>query len=115
MRLLIDTTGSFAKVFIIVDALDEHATGVESPQSLVAQLRQLRPTVHLLITSRLLASIDKELADFLRLDIRATSSDVEKFVEYSIRSAPRLERHVAADPTLEHSIKTAVISSCDGM
>lgn len=74
------------RVFILVDAIDELNTS--SRQALLRMLRSLpQESLRLLITSRVLPDIDKELPKNVNVQIRPSREDLERFTHLRIREA----------------------------
>jgi hypothetical protein len=71
----------YAKVFIVVDALDECSESNGSQMKLLKALRSLTEPVNLMVTSRDLPSIEQHFREAHRLYIRATDEDVTKYVQ----------------------------------
>jgi hypothetical protein len=96
--VLASEIGTYSKVFIVVDALDE-CPGDGTRESLLKELQGLAPSVRLLVTSRDLPSIAQHLYDAERLDIPANNQDVQEYVRGRIAQASRrpvkeLQEHV---------------------
>ena len=102
-----------SKIFFIVDALDECSDEVR--WDLVEKLRGLGPRTRLLITSRPLNSIDQELQDFARLEIKADKADLELYIDHHITKNKHLERVVQKSPALRGDIKEAVVKTAEQM
>ena len=98
----------FSRVFVVVDALDECLDN--NRFLLLNALRSLWSNVNLMITSRDLLSIAQLLPGTRRMDIRATDSDVRRYVEGRIARAPR--RHLKA---LREIIVDKVAENVKGM
>ena len=104
----------FNKVYLFLDALDECAD--ESRRdTLLDQLRNLRPKVNLMVTSRYLDSIANILEGSAKVDIEASSEDLRKYVTGRIIRGSRLSRHARADETLAKDIEERVVNRADGM
>jgi hypothetical protein len=84
--------GTYTKVFIVVDALDECTETNGSRMKLLRALRSLAGPVNLMVTSRDLPSIEQHFRDAQRLDIRATDEDVTKYVQSQLANHPGLVR-----------------------
>ena len=104
---------SHSKMFFIVDALDECSDEVR--WDLVEKVRNLGPGLRLLITSRPLNSIDRELEDFARLEIKADKGDLELYIDHHITKNKHLERVVQKSPALRGDIKAAVVKTAEQM
>jgi hypothetical protein len=107
--------GTFTKVFIIVDALDECSETDGTRATLVAALRSLATTVKLLVTSRDLASISRDFHEAKRLEIHATNHDVRTYIERRISQVPRLAIHVDGNSMMRKEIVKKVTANARGM
>jgi hypothetical protein len=88
----------FAKVFVLVDALDECADSGGVRTSLLAEIRKLPSRVHLLVTSRHSSAIEREFEKAGRLEIRASDHDIGRYLEGRIQTEHQLGRLVKTDP-----------------
>jgi hypothetical protein len=113
--LLKDEVGHFSDVFIIVDALDESSDSSGTRHGLIAEIQNLFPGIHLLVTSRHITNIESEFKRAARLEIHAKSEDIRIYLEDRLKKEKRLVRHVEADPKLGQTIVDSIISGCEGM
>ena len=97
----------FKRVFIIVDALDECCD--EMMWELMDSLRCLGDQVNLLVTSRSLETIQNEVEDFDRPEIKANKADLEISINKHIQKNRNLRRIVGKSPLIEEDIKIAVV------
>jgi len=102
-------------VFIVVDALDECPEDNGTRAGLVTELRSLPGTVNLMVTSRDLTSIARVFLGAKRLDIRANTQDLRRYIQGRISREPRLAGHVKGDPTLQDYIVKKVLENVRGM
>jgi hypothetical protein len=78
--------GTYSKIFVVVDALDECPDdGIR--ESLLKELRSLK--VRLLVTSRDIPSITQHFRDATRLDISADDQDMREYIKGRIGQATR--------------------------
>lgn len=105
----------FSKVFIVVDALDECAESNGTRMNFLTKIRRLLPDVHLLITSRHIPSIERELERAAHVEIRASNEDVARYLGGRIGREHRLVRHVRADPALQKTIINTIVEKAKGM
>ncbi|KAF8327084.1 ankyrin repeat-containing domain protein [Amanita rubescens] len=114
MRIL---TREFAKVFIVIDALDECAeNNRDTFLDIVADLQTSGANV--LITSRdhVCDSIThSKLVGVQRVDIRGSKDDITKFLNARLTNQRRLARIIKNHPSLRKEIVTAIVDSCQGM
>jgi hypothetical protein len=99
---------TYAKVFIVVDALDECTESNGSRIKLLKALRSLAGPVNLMVTSRDLPSIEQHLPEAQHLHIRATDDDVAKYVQSQLVDYPGLV-------SLRDTITKKVVENTSGM
>ena len=112
-QLLRSTVSCYTKIFLIIDAFDEYPE--ESRSQLIAELDGLKPCINLLITSRDLPTIERQLSKAVRLDVRARSDDILHYLRERITSLERLKSHIEKDPTLSNLIATTITAKAGGM
>ena len=110
---LSDVSNLYKRIYVIVDALDECTDDVR--WELMEKLREIEPRVHLLVTSRDLDSIEEELQDFERLEIKANKADLELFIDHHIQKNKNLRKIVQKSPTIKEDIKVAVVTIAEDM
>lgn len=103
----------FKRVYVIVDALDECIDDMR--WELMDCLRSLEDHINLLVTSRFLDTINKELEDFARLEIKANKADLEIFINQNIQKNKNLRRVVEKSPPLKEDIRVAVVRIAEDM
>ena len=103
----------YKRVYVVLDALDECTDDVR--WQLMEVLREIEPPVHLLVTSRDLNSIEEELQDFERLDIKANKADLELFIDHHIQKNKNLQKMVQKSPKIGEDIKVAVVTTAEDM
>ena len=113
MTVLLSLLETYDQGFFIIDALDECTE--EKRWLLVDHLRELSPHVRIMLTSRFLDSIEEELSDFNRLDIKANKADLELFIDFHIRKNKHLQRMVQKSPPIRSEIKAAVVRTAEDM
>lgn len=114
-ELLRTETAGFSKVFIIIDALDEYIEGDGTRDALFRVLRHLPLDIKLLVTSRHIPTIEREFENDMRLEIRASDKDVERYLEYRISDSRQLASHVKENPSLKDTIVTTIVRNVQGM
>ena len=112
-QLLRSTVSHCAKVFLIIDAFDEYSE--ECRGQLMTELQHLEPHVNMLITSRKLPTIERQLSKAVRLDVQARSDDISQYLRERIASSERLKSHADKDPTLCNLISTTISARAEGM
>ena len=110
---LSDISNLYQRIYVILDALDECTDDVR--WELMEKLREIEPEVHLLVTSRDLDSIEEELHEFQRLEIKANKADMELFIDHHIQKNKNLRRIVQKSPTMSDDIKVAVVTTAEDM
>lgn len=112
-QLLRSTVSRYTKIFLIIDAFDEYPE--ECRGQLLAELQDLKPGVNMLITSRGLPSIERQLSKAVRLDVQARSDDILQYLKERIASLERLKSHIEKDPNLGNLISTTITAKAGGM
>jgi hypothetical protein len=112
-RLLPLVADQFGTFYVVVDDIDECSEDVRS--GLLESLRLLPSKLRLLVTSRSLASIRDELADFKQLEITANRADMELFVDHKIRKCSRLLKMVQKSPALRTELKETIARTAEKM
>jgi hypothetical protein len=106
--------GLYAKVFIIVDALDECQTLDDCRGKLLSEIFRLQGkfTVNICATSRPISDVASIFDRALCLVIHATKDDVALYLE---RHMGTLRSVVKTNPRLQEQIKTGISDAVDGM
>ena len=104
----------YSKVFIVVDALDECAHDDDTHEILLSELNALQTTnpMNLMITSRHILKIEQKFQEAIRLEIRASDADVQKYLEGHMS---RLASCVTKNISLQETIKSEIVKAVDGM
>jgi Cdc6-like AAA superfamily ATPase len=102
---------SYAKVFVVIDALDECETSDDCRNVFLSRIFGLQKIcfVKILATTRPIPEITEKFMDG-RLEIRAHESDVRKYIEGRI-----LQSGSEFLKTYEHEIKSGIMEAVDGM
>ncbi|EGN92542.1 hypothetical protein SERLA73DRAFT_65533 [Serpula lacrymans var. lacrymans S7.3] len=103
---------TFSRFFVVVDALDELAEERKKRYELLDRLQSLGCS--LLITSRDIGAIRKDLRDAQCMHIRANDDDIRQYIESGILGTS-LEDFVAEEPNLRKEIVDCVTKCADGM
>ena len=109
--LLVLEASKLSKLFVVIDALDECPTGPDTKDKVLSQLRKLS-ALRLLVTSRPYVSVSPYF-DFLRLDIRAHQSDIERFIQARLEKSEHLKQYI--DEDFKNTIVHGIIEKCAGM
>jgi Cdc6-like AAA superfamily ATPase len=87
----------YSRVFIIIDALDEY---------------QAKTGLSLFATSRFIPEITKAFEGSIKLEVRASDEDVQRYLDGHMSELPLC---VSRSPSLQEQIKTGIIKTVDGM
>ncbi|KAF7898861.1 uncharacterized protein EAF01_008074 [Botrytis porri] len=106
--------GSYSKVFIIVDALYECQMANGCRMQFLSEIFDIQETCQLSLfsTSRHIPDIEKRFDSSMRLEIRASDKDVERYLDGRISQLPE---YVQKRTDLQNEVKTAIITAIDGM
>ena len=106
----------FAKTFVVIDALDELPESNGTRARLIAEIRKLRPPVHLLVTSRHDASIEHifDSENAACIEILARDEDIKRYLDSQIQCG-RLKRNVGNDTQLRDLITDTIVAGARGM
>ncbi|MCJ1464603.1 hypothetical protein MMC07_003216 [Pseudocyphellaria aurata] len=103
----------YKKVLVVIDALDEcNETG---RRALIPELHKLRPRLNLLVTSRDLPNLQRQLQGAARLEIQASDEDIKNHIEERISTSDRLSMYIKKDPRLHELMIDTVTESAKGM
>jgi hypothetical protein len=114
-KLLQSEVRHLSKVFVIIDAFDEHLESNDTRYSFLAEIRKLQSSIHLLVTSRHIASIKREFEEAARVEIRASDIDIRRYLENRIKREHGLVRHVKVDSALQEAIINTIVKKAKGM
>jgi hypothetical protein len=100
--------------YIVVDALDECPAEDGTRSQFPAKLRdlQLGHDVRLMVTSRSERDIVDAFTDVSRLEVRASTEDVERFVKGQTERMPKI---IQREPALQEMIQERIVQASDGM
>lgn len=126
-QLLSSFSNHFRRSFILVDALDEHLISDDEDNAM--QLTLLDTFLNLqhhgsssgcytlFFTSRIQSLIESHLAGFIRLDIRATDSDIESYLRSRIYDPTKFTfaQKVQDDANLGNEIVRRLVQKAQGM
>ncbi|KAJ7869388.1 hypothetical protein B0H13DRAFT_2253758 [Mycena leptocephala] len=102
-----------ARVFIVVDALDEYPE--EQRDTLLQHLSALGPRVSLMVTSRPHINIKHTISNFETIEIRAAKDDIRQYLDGQIKKSQRLSRHVRSAPDVRQALESRIVEGSDGM
>jgi hypothetical protein len=114
LSTLHDVTALYSRTFFIIDALDEchvsrrdRATFLRGIFSL-----QAKTGANIFATSRFAQEIEVEFHESIKLEIRATDTDVQKYLDDKLRTFPS---SVLKDHCLQVEIKNKIVKAVNGM
>ncbi|KAL8721440.1 MAG: hypothetical protein Q9225_001885 [Loekoesia sp. 1 TL-2023] len=113
VQIFEDHVTNLDTVYLVIDALDECSEDVR--KVLLRYFEILPSNIRLLLTTRHIDEITREFRDDPMVEIRASPSDLKRFVTSSIASNRRLADHVRNQASLEQEICERVITKADGM
>lgn len=113
-KTLYSVAATYTRVFVLVDALDECEVSTGCRSRFISELLNLhdRLGVNLFATSRFIPEITERFTESTTKEIRATTEDIERYLERSLTSLPR---SVSTDPDLKIAIKEEIGKAADGM
>ncbi|KNG84604.1 hypothetical protein ANOM_006429 [Aspergillus nomiae NRRL 13137] len=113
-RCLHTIASAYKKLFIVIDALDECQSAIESRDSILPTIFNLQAQSHasLLATSRPIPEVSDRFKGMPTLEIRARSEDVQRYLRDHLG---RLPRFVSRDAGLQNEIVTEITEAVDGM
>lgn len=102
------------KTYLVIDALDELSDDDGTRGHLLSTLRNLRAksSVNLMVTSRSIPNIMTQFAEDKHLEIRASDSDLQCYLDGQMS---RLGNRVLKSDALRCSIRSEIIKAADGM
>jgi predicted ATPase len=114
LKALRHAASTFSKVFIIVDALDECQVSDGCRTELLSELFDLQAKyqTNLFATSRFLPENDETFKSSIRLEIRASEQDVQKYLDGHLSLLPKFVRD---NPELKNEVKCEITKAVDGM
>lgn len=112
-NLLQSNLHKLSKTFVILDGLDECLEN--NREGLITEIQKLPSSVHLLVTSRHIADIERLFENAARLEILAKDEDVRRYLEGRIAGERRLSRIINSDPTLQDPVINTIVEKAKGM
>lgn len=113
--LLRAAVGGFSKTLIVLDALDECPEKDGMREHFITELLGLQPQVQLLVTSRIIPMIERQLADAKRVDIRASDEDIKTYLLERMNSSGKMKGYFDKDQELRSKITGTIIGKAGGM
>jgi Cdc6-like AAA superfamily ATPase len=112
--VLQSTAGSYSRVFIIVDALDECQVSDACRTKLLSEIFSLQAKhgANLFTTSRFIPEITEKFQSSISLEIRASIEDVRRYLDGCMSQLPEFVR---CNHDLQEEIKVEIVKAVDGM
>ena len=106
--------GKYARLFIIVDALDECQASTGYRQRFLSEIFNLQTTVgaNIFATSRFIPEIKEKFSGHKLLEIRASKEDIQRYLSGHMLQLPAF---VGRSPDLQTEIITGIADAVDGM
>jgi Cdc6-like AAA superfamily ATPase len=113
-RSLQAVTTLYSRVFIIVDALDECQVSDGCRPKFLSEIFSLQTkcTSNVFATSRFIPEITEKFNEGMRLEIRASNQDVQRYLNGHMSQLPGC---VLRSSELQDEIKAEIIKAVDGM
>ncbi|EDN02634.1 conserved hypothetical protein [Histoplasma mississippiense (nom. inval.)] len=107
-------TASYQRTFIVIDALDECRASPDGREMFLQGIFNLQTNTNASIfaTSRFVQEIEGKFDRSIRLKIRASATDVQKYLDERLRNCSTL---TPEDKPLQEEIKTKIAKAVDGM
>lgn len=109
-KALRTVAATYAKVFIIVDALDECHMAAQFLHQLFSL--QAQRGISVFATSRHMPDIEKEFSDSWRIEIRASAEDIGRYLKSAVSRFPGF---IAQRSDLQYEITQTISQIVDGM
>ncbi|KAI7969608.1 hypothetical protein EIK77_001135 [Talaromyces pinophilus] len=105
---------TYSRVFIIVDALDECQLSYEGREVFLREIfhLQAKAGINIFATSRYIQDIEAKFDQSIRLEIRASDTDVERYLDQKLQDFPSW---ILKDSSLQTEIKSKIARAVDGM
>ena len=81
----------------------------------MTELRALQPKLKLMITSRFFDSLGTDMGVDADIEVLASDSDIEKFVQETVKATPRLQRWISTEASLLFMIIEKVTEAAQQM
>ena len=114
LRTLQSVASIYSRIFIIVDALDECQVSNGCRMRFLSEMFSLQAKCQASIfaTSRFIPEIDEKFKESIRLEIRASKQDVQRYLDGHMLQLPGC---VLRNSKLQDEIKAEIINAVNGM
>ncbi|VUC26662.1 unnamed protein product [Clonostachys rosea] len=111
---LYSVSAEYSGVFVVIDAVDEYQTSGGHQRQFIEKIieYQKRCKINLLVTSRFIPEIARFFEGGMSLEIRATESDIQTYLENQMWQLPSF---VQKNPDLQRDIISGISSAVQGM
>ena len=115
MKVLRSIAGSYYRVFIIIDALDECHFSNKGFDQILSELfnLQVHAQVNLFTTSRFIPEITSQFEGCIWKEIRAEDDDVLRYINKRLSLLPQTRKSKYQD--VQNAIRSEVLKAADGM
>lgn len=93
VNLLQITVRGFARVFIVIDALDECSEANSVRETLIKEIRKLLPYISHFVTSRHIPGIRNSLSDAVSLEIEPDDLDIRNYLQRQLENLDSLQTY----------------------
>lgn len=108
IQLLREFLSKYTKVYLIMDAMDEYSEDDMGWLEVFDPLRKLTGHLNIIVTSRPIASIEREFAAALKVEILAHEADILSYVHAGLEQRV-FKKHTSADRGLETYIEQTLL------
>jgi hypothetical protein len=114
--LLIAESCRVSTFFIVLDALDELNDIQDSRAAILGELHRI-PNVRVMITGRthVQTTVFSKIEDVVTLPIRASNSDIRKYLDARIENAGHFGEALRVDQKLRDTVVEGIIAKANGM
>lgn len=113
-RTLQSVAALYSRVFIIIDALDESQVSDGCRMRFLSEIFNLQAECQasLFATSRFIPEINEKFKESMRLEIRASNQDVQRYLHSHMSQLPKC---ALRSSEVQDEIKAEIIKAVDGM
>ena len=108
-------TKYFTRIYIVIDALDEYTEENNARRTLLRECQRAHHCIHLMVTSRHIPGISRQLSKPVRIEIQAKDQDIMQYAEERISTSERMNMLIPKDAELRESIKQSITEKASGL
>ena len=114
LRTLQSVATLYSRIFFIVDALDECQVSDDCRMRFLSEIfnLQAKHQANIFATSRFIPEISEKFKESIRLEIRASKQDVQRYLDGRMSQLPNC---VLRSSELQDEIKAEIVNAVDGM